>query len=467
MTYWGNLMFSNRNPGRLFGLNRSPIGILAICFLGLSGCMVKNIPVENIVMFNKKGHLVDPTDNTMGLKAPGLPYAEIKKPPHYYDNIIKALRQHPRSSNGKRKVLFYIHGGLNSQKKTIDRAKTLSPDIRNDGYYPIFINWQSSLISSYMDHLLFVRQGRDWGWWLSPLAPFYLGADVARGVVRAPIVSLYQIANDIRTWPLLKPYRHEMCLAKEMIRDYKDSLKGEAPFDAVPISIEKDERSLWDSAKAGLSYLGTFPIKWVVSPIAIDTFGTNAWELMNRNAHMLYHSEEEFFENLSRDEHSGGLYQFLKVFQAEIQTNPSEWEVSIIGHSMGAIVMNEMIRNFDFNYSSIVYMAGATSIRDYEETIFPYLKTHEHSQVYHLTLHPIAELRDRWGDQYFWVDPPMRGSLLVGRFSGTDISPRNAHHGKDSQRILLRCGRACARVDSSTPTHWYRTYRQQWATPPT
>lgn len=117
-------------------------------------------------MFDKKGQLVDPTDNVLGLKIPGFRYRAIENPPEYLENIMTALKNHPRSDNGKRKVLFYIHGGLNMQKSAIIRAQDLSPKIMKDGYFPIFVNWQSSLPSSYMNHLLWVRQGKDWSWWL-------------------------------------------------------------------------------------------------------------------------------------------------------------------------------------------------------------------------------------------------------------------------------------------------------------
>ncbi|MBM4133912.1 MAG: hypothetical protein FJ245_09110 [Nitrospira sp.] len=122
--------------------------------------------------------------------------------------------------------------------------------------------------------------------------------------------------------------------------------------------------------------------------------------------------------------------------QQEVRKQPGEWEVTLVGHSMGTIILNEMIRRFGvvtekdasgaervtfvMPFNRIVYMAAASSIRDFEDTIFPYLTMNTNAQFYHLTLHEEAEERERqdlsipntdWEIPYF--DPLMRGSLLV------------------------------------------------------
>jgi len=389
-------------------------GLSLMCVLSQSACMVKNIPLENVVMFDKRGRLVDPTENMLGLKISGFRYSPIDDPSLYFEKVTTAMKNHPRPSNGRRKVLFYIHGGLNTQKSTLERARDLTPRILEAGYFPIFVNWQSSLPSSYLSHLLWVRQGRDWDWWLSPLAPFYLGADIARGVVRSPMVSLAQIYNDILSFPFLKPYHKEICTAKALEKEYREAGgSGNTSNPALAISYGPDQRTKGEMAVSFGTYVLTLPFKWVLTPIALDTFGTNSWEMMNRNARMLFYTEDEFFSGSPRTDQSGGFYRFMKALKDIVDENPEEWEITLVGHSMGTIVMNEIIRSFSLNFENIVYMAGAASVRDYQDTIFPYLKTHPQTQVYHLVLHPLAEIRDRWGDKYFWIDPPMRGSLLV------------------------------------------------------
>ncbi|MEK7747935.1 MAG: hypothetical protein AAB300_02520 [Nitrospirota bacterium] len=258
-----------------------------------------------------------------------------------------------------------------------------------------------------MSHLFSVRQGKDFGWWTAPLAPIYLGADIARGVVRVPVVSLPQIVNDVKTLPFLEPFQSELCTAQKMISEYQEDLKN-GTSSTISISMGQDKRSRSEMAISFLTYIPTLPLKWVLSPMALDMFGKNSWEMMNRSARMLFHDEKEFNSGSPHTQPSGGLHQFMSQFEKEVSREPETWEITVIGHSMGTIVMNEMIRRFNINYANIVYMAGATSVRDYEDTIFPYLETHQETEVYHLTLHPIAEIRERW-----WMDSIMRGSLLM------------------------------------------------------
>src|SRR5439155_1051348 len=65
-------------------------------------------------------------------------------------------------------------------------------------FYPIYINWESSIQRSYLDHLLYIRQGQAYrGWdvrgvWLSP---FYLAADAGRAITHAPVTWTVQVKN--------------------------------------------------------------------------------------------------------------------------------------------------------------------------------------------------------------------------------------------------------------------------------
>jgi len=69
----------------------------------------------------------------------------------------------------------------------------------------------------------------------------------------------------------------------------------------------------------------------------------------------------------------------------------------VIGHSMGAIVTDEMMINFpDLPYQNVVFMAAAGRIRDFKQTTEPVLRTHRCKDLrfYNLSLHPEAEARD-------------------------------------------------------------------------
>jgi len=110
---------------------------------------------------------------------------------------------------------------------------------------------------------------------------------------------------------------------------------------------------------------------------------------------------------------SGALSIFLRKFSNELKFLESQsdvkYEITLIGHSMGAILLNDMIRMFnDLPYKNIVYMGAACSIRDLETSVIPYLQKDSTAQFYNLSLHPLAEKRE-----INYGDIPSRGSLLA------------------------------------------------------
>lgn len=90
------------------------------------------------------------------------------------------------------------------------------------------------------------------------------------------------------------------------------------------------------------------------------------------------------------------------------------WEITLVGHSMGAIVLNETIRrNPLLPIKDIVYMAAASTIRDYESSVIPYLRKNDKTEFYNLMLHPYAEREETYFEEYGIHHIFPRGSLLV------------------------------------------------------
>jgi len=106
-------------------------------------------------MFDSDGSPVDPTGNIGDTRhSPFFSYP--KMPADDYDRYLEDLFKHitAKSLQGAtRKILFYVHGGLNTQVNTLERVvqpvgsdnTKLYEAILNGGYYPIFVNWKSSL----------------------------------------------------------------------------------------------------------------------------------------------------------------------------------------------------------------------------------------------------------------------------------------------------------------------------------
>lgn len=84
---------------------------------------------------------------------------------------------------GVKRVLVYVHGGLINYGPALEQVSRMlnQPDDGRrvqDCFYPVFVNWRSSLVSSYSDHLFAVRQGRRQAVLARLTSPFALADDV-------------------------------------------------------------------------------------------------------------------------------------------------------------------------------------------------------------------------------------------------------------------------------------------------
>ncbi|WP_445370721.1 hypothetical protein ACH518_15360 [Methylomonas sp. HW2-6] len=414
------------------------------------------------------------------------------------DNIFK--------QESRKKILIFIHGGLNTQMDSLARLAEdprngeICDDSKNDKvacksrnkmilednkYYPIFVNWRSSLINSYSDGLFSIRQGKSAGIWGYVTAPFIFASDLTKSALRWPNVIGSLIYNDAQTAPALKdpqdypatiaketlckkyqyPYRNkdnqlwdqEDCLSNLSFSEAPDLLrlkfkktignntrnkiiKKEENSKSFDIYIGEDERQAAELVTNFGRYIISFPGKILTTPI-IDTFGGMSWDLMLRHIDMLFNSEEELTKSeltntaaskqklLDIPKH-GGLSLFLKKLADKLrEENDKEREIVLVGHSMGTIVANELIRNFgeDLPISKLVYVAGAATVHDYETKIFPWLSRDHNRHIYHFQLHPRAEESEKMA-----FDIPARGSLLVwiDNFLDKPLSPKQRTVGR-------------------------------------
>jgi pimeloyl-ACP methyl ester carboxylesterase len=144
---------------------------------------------------------------------------------------------------------------------------------------------------------------------------------------------------------------------------------------------------------------------------------------MERHATLGFHgpTEASTTPGYRAENEIGGIARFLQELQTKMNCpapprmpcEEKSWDLTLIGHSMGAIVVNHILRDFDdIPFRNVVYMASAGSVRDYEDSVFPYLEQHQATEVYHLTLHDFAEIRDQYG-VLGPLELPPSGSLLV------------------------------------------------------
>jgi pimeloyl-ACP methyl ester carboxylesterase len=129
----------------------------------------------------------------------------------YRDIVVSNMIQRA-SASGKR-VMVFVHGGLNNLDEAIGRAEEMLSDQMDENHnlrgdtYPIFICWPSALGSSYWQHLWEVRNGVDihrdhsaasYAWSTLTL-PIYLTTDILTSAVRMPRTMTDLGRTDIKT----------------------------------------------------------------------------------------------------------------------------------------------------------------------------------------------------------------------------------------------------------------------------
>jgi|SoiMethySBSTD1v2_1073268.scaffolds.fasta_scaffold366130_1 hypothetical protein len=344
------------------------------------------------------------------------------------------------------RVLLFIHGGMNTPEETIQRATRLHDPIVKAGYYPIFVNWKSSLTSSYWSHLWWVRQGAERKW--APVtAPLWFLADVTRGVIRLPVTWWWRAQDTLdladdrkRADAVFKSHD------KEGLQIYR--VPGDHDVDHTVLG------TLWEFV--------TMPVR-AATTLVVDTGGTGSWDAMQRRVELLFDRDEflsDFADGRTAPPEPTPLMRFMERLhrlQAEFEDEGRRLEVTLIGHSMGSMVANRLLqrgvtfgedeagaapkslveqtakaashRNFTVpEFQDVVYMAAACSIHQYEASALPYLTQHRRTRFFHVMLDPDSETRETYfaalspkGSLLVWIDdflsnPQTLGDRTAGRY---------------------------------------------------
>lgn len=395
---------------------------------------------RHVVMFDGSGQPVDPLDNACDWLLPYRAMGDDEFKHHVGDVFDSVATEF--TTNGPKDLFVFIHGGLNTQAGSIERARELWPLMLRDGYYPIFINWQSSLISSYFEHLFFVRQGRDEGWAGVPWFPVVLLSDAARTLARAPL-GLGRLAGSMwASLPFTWTDEQEAAqsTAKAALGEFGKAVRAQQsaiaassappPITTFPIRVGSDCRSLGEQVWSLSTWIVTAPIK-VVTGLLVDGFGTPAWEMMLRRTHLLFAEEDRYLaggigSTNALEPHDpdapppsttiGTMLEAARLawlFDEAVQRrthwsalrSPKPPRIVACGHSMGAIVLNELVRRDTRRllrdqgvaqplFDDLVYMAPACSVADFVDTITPYLEIAPDARVHVLVLHPRAEVNE-------------------------------------------------------------------------
>jgi pimeloyl-ACP methyl ester carboxylesterase len=385
-----------------------------------------------------------------------------------------------------RRILMFIHGGLTTPDSALDRIECQLAQIKvaDPDCYPIFVVWDSSLGSTYGEHLFDVREGQKDSRTIASgrrTFPIYFCCDVLRAAARAPVVWLEQRHTDdqaivagaqsilehqletqknpepeqVEAWTHDARNANAIAFYLELNHRYWDDRHAAADHARrqIAISIGNDESTSLNWLGRAGAYFVTLPSKMLTAPV-IDALGTAAWRDMTRRTQTILEGASDFevrpntpaaeiSEYLDRGT-DGGLDQFVRLL-AELPPPPDQhpYEITLVAHSMGSMIVNELLRRqtqreveyqqanlpMHLAVKNIVYMAAACSIRDYTSGVVPFMRRPDHQdcQFYSLCLHPTAELIEA-----NLGDIPPRGSLLcwIDQFLGEPATPLDRTLGR-------------------------------------
>jgi len=385
---------------------------LGLALAALAGCAtLPPAPVAHHILVHKEG---DPINGEKKKLTPEEFRAE------FVDHILAGLGAHVGEDAHRppARILIFAHGGLNTYRAGLERVNDLVDlepaaadgprwgTLRKTSYYPIFVNWNSSLWSSLWDDIFIVRREQRAPFKAAATAPFVLLSRVAEAALSVP-----------RTlWSFVEP---------ENRPDGSDT--GETPPDKGP------------------SYVLLAPLRGFTVPF-LDAFGTGAWDIMKRRAAFvtarglpaeamadlgprLHAVRREragagriFFQSLLgrlcvKDGEPGRIFWTRDTVFTGISAPGNcksrlvgrEVELTLVGHSMGALVVNRLLLGFpEVPFRRVVFLGAAASIDELDTAVLPFLDRHPMAEVHNVSLSMNDERYEKgWGD--LWE----RGSLLV------------------------------------------------------
>ena len=400
---------------------------------------------------------------------------------------------------GARHIMLIIHGGLVSREVAAEEARKCLPNIAAEcDAYPIFVNWETGLVTSYKDHLFFVRQGERSSAALFTW-PLYLIADLGRALARLPLTLLDQGTQNL----------------EEIVSDDTPSPAPDGWAETMWLDRENEQTGAWQRTRSWMLAIVPGVARLVTTPF-LDGLGRSAFLNMRRRARVLFLLDQDFeaqvpvdhgalsllmgglrsiyYRDLERtspdyDELLEQVYEHEEIALGlsgprssqevdqhieqmmqkslqlrEMETSPLR--ITVIAHSMGAIVANELLyRHQDLDFDDIVYMAAACTIREFSTTALSYIKDSPTTRFFNLTLHPAEENDDRYGNELLphgslldWIDAYITDQeSLLDRTLGKWENVAHAFHAmsyipRAARRRMLVRGFARA-ADSEHPDY--------------
>ena len=344
----------------------------------------------------------------------------------YFQEITDGIKDFKKKRSEKEtEVLLFVHGGLNKPDESMERALKKYHFIEDKWIYPIFVIWDSRGPSSYKEHLWSIRHGEKDGL-AKYTSPIYLLTDIGNSIVNAP--KAWFVTGDHLFDSTNQNIKEK---SKEIVKEIDEIKEKEPLLNIVYHPTDEDKKHdsrvqqwLGNPNKSSRSFywLFTSPAKVVTAPFAY-TMAKPAWDIMLRRTDTLFYTPcdldgDRYADCKKNSEKTSQIPKWgavgnsaiesklgsgaLSVFLQHLEREP-DMRITLIGHSMGAIVVNKIIlMKPNLPYKNIVHLASADSVNHVLDIIIPYLNyalqkrqgKFKDVQFYSLMLHPDNEDRE-------------------------------------------------------------------------
>lgn len=431
--------------------------------------------------YDYRNHILEATEQG------GLNYAEEGGARNDFNlnfaRIFNCYKNYTQTQGNRKsnQVLIYFNGGLNPSDTVREKAEEQIPLMLEHGFYPIFLIWPTGPLDTYFEQVAYVRNGTRVEDPMLLRAPLNVAGDFGQGLARAPVNYVNQVtrfvasgnpANEAerRTFFLNTGPCDEAWQEVTKARAGADDAKENACTDVYRFGIEgrkvTEGRNLMTGKNPDKKPELTpervlhhgLVIPRFLSTSLVDAFGKTMWENMVRRTRTTIRRPDEFDTSLKVQKFSevdeeirnfpNGIGAFAKFFtmlqacllekkaaapndvcpRSYIGSARNAWEkveLTVIGHSMGTIVMNELIPlHPNLPYRNLVFMAAAASVRDTTRALSPLL-TQAHRDAsplrfYNLMLHPQNDANEIAGYGFApsgsllaWIDEMYEGPRTV------------------------------------------------------
>ena len=465
--------------------NLTKMGFCIVLLMTLSACTTSNVRLKdsNSLLVNKFGVLCNPqgairydrrkvTCKSQGNNQPYVSKSQLSA--LVQADLLDAQHEAEKNQSDKIKLLVYIHGGLNNVGSSLENNVSLKEAITNDDehwYYPKFLVWPSDVITNYAEHALNISGGR----YTENLLRGVFGgtatliSDSVQAIVNIPRSWYTQLVNvKDHVWGLNdKRYqdspnanpsptrvshswvqaRDNYCLYAKRQGDETNCLddgyiERAETFKSEPVSDNDQHANInWSSYERNSSN----PIKnpkflWervsalsrlTAGSLTHSEIGAASWRNMKRRT-ANFTSPTVIFDSRINERHAcskngqicaSGMDYFDELLkQINNSDKPSDYELTLIGHSMGAFILNSLI-NSNLEHlvqnqvvKNVVYMGAATTIQNTVTTIRNLYQAYDTKgvnfeqwpNVSNLMLNRVAEVSEM---MFYGLVPG--GSLLV------------------------------------------------------